>query len=689
MKLFPLGFTFLAALAIVPPASAQPLVKAIDIRALSATQAREELPVALRAAVTFVEPGTVYLQDETAGTFLRVTGPSGLRPGDEIELTGRTRSGLYLPGVTLDSFRIVRRGSLPNATLASYDDLVSGRFHYQRVAVEGIVRLLAPLEEDRSSLRIAVGSRVVEARMETTSERETSLIGAKVRVAGLVAGIINDRRQLVQPYLRVGDWSDVVVVNPAARDEDVQAISAAKLLAFDVTGQAGQRVRIQGTVTAAFRDGWIFLTNEGTAFGVKLVTPRMFEVGDEIEVLGFPEMGRVSAYVADGVAIHRGRGAMPSPLELDDVTQLRSGHDGSLVAVTGVVTDSFRTDGGVTLVLQSGTRTLQARVPPPGIEVEVGMLVRLVGICQVESAKPTPTYNTEIDAVTLRVRAASDIAVLRSPTWWTPRRLAATLAVLAAAVVLSALWITGLRRQVSRQTKALRSRIESEAALEERHRIAREFHDSLEQELAGLRLRLDALATRTIDGKGREIVEASRGLLARIQVETHSLICDLRDSTATAGDLPAALRTVVESHVASDSGATQVKAEIAPGFPALPESTVHHLRMIARETLNNARKHAAAMNILLTLHVEDDDLIMRIVDDGRGFDSTVATRGKPGHFGCVGIRERADRLGGVVAWHSSHAQGTRFELRLPLSHRHSAAANRALAENAATTPTAN
>jgi len=107
----------------------------------------------------------------------------------------------------------------------------------------------------------------------------------------------------------------------------------------------------------------------------------------------------------------------------------------------------------------------------------------------------------------LWLRSAGDVRVLRAPSWWTMQRLLSVLGVLIAAMLASARWILLLRRQVS----ALRVRIQREAVLEERQRIAREFHDTLEQELAGLRIRMDAAATRPLDDKARSLVEASAG----------------------------------------------------------------------------------------------------------------------------------------------------------------------------------
>lgn len=659
---FMLALGFLAAARAV----AQPLSTAREVRSLSVVQAQQAREVSLRGTVIFAEPLTVYVQDDTAGTFLRFAQPHELRPGDEVDVTGTSRSGLYLPGVTVKQVRILRRGQSLDAPPAAYDELLSGQLHYQRVRIEGVVRTVSALEEGRTLLRLAVGSRVMEARIEA-GPVGSRWVGANVQVKGLVAGIINDRRQLVQPYLRVIDWTDVEVITPAARDEDVAAISAETLLAFDGSGQLGKRVRVQGVVTAAFPDGDLFLTDGTAAFRARLSTPELLAVGTEVEVLGFAEMGKVSATVRDGIVVGRKSGTPAAAMELSDLGLLRSGHDSNLVSVDATVVDSFRTDAGVvTLVIQDGARTVHATIPPPSVALENGTRIRLRGICQVEAAIGTRSYNAQVEAVTLRARSVDDVTILRAPSWWTVRRLVIVLAVLSAGTLLCMLWITVLHRQVARQTTALRERIRSEAALEERHRIAREFHDSLEQELAGMRLRLDALATREIDAKGREIVGGTQSLLSRIQAETHNLISDLRDAAETAGDLAAALHALVQSHQAGGS-LVQITTDIASPVPPLPESTVHHLRMIAREAINNALKHAGAKRIIVRLEVQAAELVLSIIDDGGGFDPGLTTSGRPGRFGCMGMKERADRIGAQTHWRTAPGAGCAVEVRVPVS----------------------
>jgi len=101
-------------------------------------------------------------------------------------------------------------------------------------------------------------------------------------------------------------------------------------------------------------------------------------------------------------------------------------------------------------------------------------------------------------------------------------------------------------------------------------------------------------------------------------------------------------------------------------IPDLPARTVHHLKMIAQESVTNALKHAAAATIGISADCIDGRLVMRIADDGVGIDSGAETKGGSGHFGCMGMRERCRKIGGVIAWKNADVQGTLVEVILPV-----------------------
>lgn len=651
------------------------LTKAIEVRSLTPTEAASGIPAQLRGVVVFVEgPSAVFVQDDTSTTFFRM--PAGKPPpavGDEIEVTSKTRLGHYLPGLDHAEFRLLGRRELPPGIPAHFDDLHFGRYHYQRVTVEGIVRSVQPVSAGKSLLRLAMRSRVIDVQIDESVPGGLSLIDRRVAITGLAVGQINvARRQLVQPYLRVLDFSEVAILSPAPPVEETPTVTAADLLAFRVTGLGDRRVRIEGVVAAVFGGDQIYLQEGDQAFAARLSRPTTIAPGDRVKVAGFPTMDRFSATVVDAELLDRKAGPAPTPLELPSLEdlfvapedQMPGKHDGRLVRIRGTVRDGFKTEAGVTYLLQDRGRTIQVRAPAGGETAATGSKVRVTGVCQVELALLQLGFRSEPGLISLRVASPAGLEVLQRPAWWTPARLGLLLLALAGTILLAASWILTLRRRVQLQTDALRYRIEAEAALQERYRIAREFHDTLEQELAGVSLRLDALATRVADEKGKGLTVASRNLVARIQIEMRDLISDLRDPAETAGDLLSALESVATRANADDD----VVVRITPGgvLPLLPAGTVHDLRMIAREAINNARKHGRASLVAVEVETEPERLTMRIVDNGGGFDVVTALERKSGHFGCEGMRARGRKISAEITWHSALRKGATVTVVVPL-----------------------
>lgn len=657
------------------------LTTALEIRTLPYEQSLEKLPVELTATVGFVENnGTAFVQDATAGTHLHFKPPRpGLRVGDRVQVKGTTTAGLYLPGVDVSAITVLGHEAAPAGIPASYDDLATGRFHYQRVVVEGLGRTLTPLEENRALLRVAMGSRVIEVRVDAPPEAAPGVIDARLRITALAAGGINDRRQLVFPYLRVTDWGDVDLVQPAPAVETQPVTSVATLMQFGTADEPHNRVRVRGTVLAAFDDGRIFLRDstppppprvpaakdapaevpQSPSVAVRLVRPARLTPGHGAEITGFPLMEGFSASLTDAEVLRTEPADGPADASDVAVEEFRDGsHDADLVRLTSpaVLNDSFRTSDGYELRLTvEGVSVRAFLLQSEAPALDIGSSYEVTGICLIESSTDKG-FRSQPERASLLLRNVADLRMLSSPPFWTARRLMLAVGVLLGLVLLTLFWITQQRRQINR----LQARIVHQATLDERQRIAREFHDTLEQELAGLSLRLDAATTRPLEDKARTLLETSRSLVSRIQSEARNLVSDLRE-TDHPPSLPEALQTLAER--ARDH--LEVSLDLQPIPPLKPE-VGHHLRMIAQETVTNTLKHAQATRIELHLSATADQLTLRIRDNGRGFAAEAETHGKAGHFGCVGIRERCLRIGAEASWKSAPGEGTEVVVTLPV-----------------------
>jgi len=655
------------------PAPAATLSQPSEVRALTFEQAETQFPVHLNARVAFIaSPGTVFIQDDVAGTFFRTRDPIGdLVIGDLVEVVGVTFPGLYLTGIDASSFKVLAHGDPPPATAASFDDLSSGRYHYQRVSLRGVVRRLESPEENRTQLTIALGPQVLEVRIDAAPPPPEGWVDALIEVQGLAAGGINDRRQLVQPYLRVASWDHIRVLTPPAAEADIPLVSATRLLRFPSTGSERNhhhRVRVKGHVLASFPDGRVYLRDQEsappTALAARLASPdAAVVVGQTVTLIGFPHMGGFSARLDDASLMEVEAGSPPVAVPTTLGALATADLDADLVRLQATLIEHSRSAQGIDLRLQNGATTLTALLPGhPDDLPAAGSLLAVTGICQVDASGESG-FRARPTAVRLLLRSSLDIEVLNAPTWWTPRRLITLVGVLMGLVVAGLIWISLLHRQVAIQATALRSQIAKEAVLEERQRIAREFHDTLEQELAGLSIRLGALGSRSLDDKASGFLQTSLQLVSRIQIEARNLVADLRSDDSHATDLRQALQDLVNRQAAQSPPIT---LEVDSPLPALPARIVHHLRMIAQEALTNIHKHAAAQQVTIAVRPAQGGLQLEITDDGKGFTPTQQPPSS-GHFGCIGIRERCRKMGATVEWQSSLGQGTRVSVSCPIT----------------------
>jgi signal transduction histidine kinase len=198
---------------------------------------------------------------------------------------------------------------------------------------------------------------------------------------------------------------------------------------------------------------------------------------------------------------------------------------------------------------------------------------------------------------------------------------------------------------------------------DERKRIARELHDETTQSLAVLAMGIESAATAIRAGGPTPRLDEVKALAVRTLEEVHRLILDLRPAVLDDLGLFSAIRWYAERYLVTRGIA--VRCEISELERRLPPEFEIALFRIAQEAMNNIARHAQAESVLIQLAPEGRELRIEIEDDGQGFDQAVQPQDRP-HYGLMGIRERAELLGGKVTIDSSPGQGTRLEIRVPL-----------------------
>lgn len=197
-------------------------------------------------------------------------------------------------------------------------------------------------------------------------------------------------------------------------------------------------------------------------------------------------------------------------------------------------------------------------------------------------------------------------------------------------------------------------------ALEERARLAREIHDGLVQDLWLARLTHGRLVQMPdLPDEAREVATRVDGVLEEALAEARQAIVALQpQSDASFGSL---LTRFVEDF--GDRFGLDVDCSVEGEPLQLPGHTQAEVLRICREALNNARKHADATVVRVDLRTTSTDVVLRVSDNGRGFDPTQV---RPSGFGLKSMRDRAGAINAKLAIASAPADGTRVTLTLPL-----------------------
>jgi signal transduction histidine kinase/ligand-binding sensor domain-containing protein len=217
------------------------------------------------------------------------------------------------------------------------------------------------------------------------------------------------------------------------------------------------------------------------------------------------------------------------------------------------------------------------------------------------------------------------------------------------------------RLRVLKISRAIGARFDERLA--ERTRMARELHDTFLQTIQGSKLVADdALELSTDSIRMRQAMEQLSGWLARAMQEGRAALNFLRTATTQTNDLAEALRRATEDGL--------IPRSMAATFSVVGDAREMHpivrdeIYRIGYEAIHNACEHSGASRLEVELRYADD-LALRVSDNGVGTDPVIADKGKVGHFGLQGMRERAARIGGNLTLGSSSNAGTEIRLIVP------------------------
>jgi signal transduction histidine kinase len=201
------------------------------------------------------------------------------------------------------------------------------------------------------------------------------------------------------------------------------------------------------------------------------------------------------------------------------------------------------------------------------------------------------------------------------------------------------------------------------AVLEERNRLAREMHDTLIQGCVGVSALLEAAssAREVSPSIGDELLDRARNEVRATVDEARLAVWNLRQN---AGEGLAPAISQLARRLSLETG-IPIRFESSGSPLELGAETERSLLMIVREALQNSLRHAAPKYVSVALRSDRRGLQVEIEDDGRGFDLSIINSSNGRHYGLIGMRERAEWLGGRLSLTSSPGKGTQVRLSVP------------------------
>jgi len=198
--------------------------------------------------------------------------------------------------------------------------------------------------------------------------------------------------------------------------------------------------------------------------------------------------------------------------------------------------------------------------------------------------------------------------------------------------------------------------------LAERNRIARELHDTLIQGLSGITMEMQALAARMHSPRDRGTLDDIIQDAGTCLRETRRSVAGLRSGHTSSG-LASAIEQAARQ--LTETKKIRLKLKLGANGKGLPADVEYNLVRIAQEAVTNSVKHSGARTVEVALDYSQRAVHLSVKDDGSGFASAENGHGRTGHYGLIGMKERASHIGAEFDLASAPGRGTVVSVTLP------------------------
>lgn len=430
------------------------------------------------------------------------------------------------------------------------------------------------------------------------------------------------------------------------------------------------KVKVHGQV--ALGSGQMYyLVGDTEVAQVYLKKSMPFDPGDVVEVSGLVHRAGSAVVLINAEARKTRHAVLPQPRPLNVLNPERDLSRGS---IEGMLLGVKQSGTEALLEVEAGYTRLAARLPsrdPSVLNIEPGSRLKLTGILVQPGKEHRGADGSSSRGIELLLQSPNDIQLLALPPWWTLKRLAVALAIMAAGLVVTFLWITLLRRQVDLRTQQLqreisqRKRVEQERAIEEeRSRISRDLHDELGSKLTqismlattgpSMKMTLESAADRL-----RVVAEKSRSMIVALD----GVVWAVNPKNNTLYSLGSYLAAYTEEFLGRTGITCRVDAPSSYPERPIPAEVRNNVLLAVKEAINNAVRHAQPTRITLKLSVSGALFQIEIQDNGCGFNAGRLSQGN----GLLNLHQRMKELGGGCEIVSHIGKGTTVRLSVPLN----------------------
>lgn len=315
------------------------------------------------------------------------------------------------------------------------------------------------------------------------------------------------------------------------------------------------------------------------------------------------------------------------------------------------------------------------RFPPGPMSNAEGMVLRQMPVLFIALALTAWRYRLWAVLLFSFGTGAFELLVITTLTRMPPKTVTVfffIIIVRSISLVVTGIFIAQLMAQLRAKSESLQqanaqlthyaSTLEQLTVSRERNRMARELHDTLAHTLTGLSVTLETIkAYWDVDeGKARELLDRSLSTTRTGIEETRRALKSLRASPLEDLGLGLALRRMTETTTVRAK--LELDLTLPDPMPNLSPDVEQTIYRIAQEAVENVVHHANARKLSLRLDTKSGTVTLTIYDDGVGFDPR--DKAISGHFGLVGMHERAKLAGGVLTIESQKGKGTKVTLEI-------------------------